>query len=326
MASLVFSFVLTIPRAEAKFFDIFEKILGKNEEAGTFSQTSLQTLPLLAAPLSSNLFSGTGGGDISTVQDSAVLPMTGPLGSMADIDGQRSDAISLYVVREGDTLSGIASLFDVNANTIRLANELKGRIISPGQILVILPVSGIQYTVKKGDTLEGIAKKFNGDVSEILSFNDLGQGVALEPGTVLIIPNGEVATNEIPQKSTKKSSSPRPSYKGYYIRPIAGGVRTQGVHGYNAVDLASACGTPVVAAASGDVLVSKTSGWNSGYGNYVVISHGNGTQTLYAHLKVVLVGSGWYVSQGQLVGYMGTTGLSTGCHVHFEVRGARNPF
>lgn len=323
---MLFSLVLTIPQAEAKFFDIFEKFLGRNEEASAADSISSQTLAILSAPLSSNLFNGIGGGDISTVQDSAVLPMTGPLGSMADIESQRSDAISLYVVRGGDSLSGIANLFGVTTNTIRLANNLKGGLISPGQILIILPVSGVQYTVKKGDTIQGIAKKFNGDVSEILSFNDMGQGVALAEGAVLIIPNGEAVVNEVPGKPLQKTSPPKPSYKGYYARPIAGGIRTQGIHGYNGVDLASACGAPILASAAGDVLIAKTSGWNSGYGEYVVVSHPNGTQTLYAHLKLVLVGPGWHVEQGQLLGYMGSTGLSTGCHVHFEVRGARNPF
>ena len=116
-----------------------------------------------------------------------------------------------------------------------------------------------------------------------------------------------------------------PSYEGYYIRPIYGGYKSQGLHGYNGVDLAGPLGTPVVAAASGDVIISRQGGWNGGYGNYIVIQHDNGTQTLYGHLRSNVAEVGWHVTQGQLIGYLGNTGRSTGAHLHFEVRGAKNP-
>jgi murein DD-endopeptidase MepM/ murein hydrolase activator NlpD len=103
-------------------------------------------------------------------------------------------------------------------------------------------------------------------------------------------------------------------------------MRTQGIHGYNAVDLAAAHASPVRAAAAGEVIVSKSSGWNGGYGNYIVVRHGNGTQTLYAHLSSNVVGVGAFVAAGERIGYMGSTGRSTGTHLHFEVRGATNPF
>ena len=103
-------------------------------------------------------------------------------------------------------------------------------------------------------------------------------------------------------------------------------VKTQGLHGYNGIDLAAPTGTPVLASASGDVIVSRGYGWNGGYGNYIVIKHPNGTQTLYAHLNEVIVSSSWHVVQGQIIGYVGATGKSTGPHLHFEVRGAKNPF
>lgn len=289
-------------------------------------QANSQVMLVLSAPQNFNPLAGRGGGEISIIQDSALLPVSGPLGSIADIEEQKTtDSISLYVVREGDTISEIAELFGVSANTIRWANELKrGSLITPGQVLVILPVSGIQYTAKKGDTLKSIAKKFGGEPQEIADFNGLALESVLEAGTSLIIPNGEAevpVSTIVPKKSTGVAVG-----RGYYVRPFAGGVRTQGIHGYNGVDLASACGTPIRAAASGNVILAKSSGWNAGYGQYVIISHANGTQTLYSHLLGVEVANGWRVAQGQIIGYMGSTGLSTGCHVHFEVRGARNPF
>ena len=110
------------------------------------------------------------------------------------------------------------------------------------------------------------------------------------------------------------------------MRPIAGGHRSQGIHGHNGVDLAASVGTPIYASAAGTVIISKTGGYNGGYGNYIVIRHDNGTQTLYAHNTENYVGVGETVSQGQTIGTVGSTGRSTGAHVHFEVRGAKNPF
>ena len=103
--------------------------------------------------------------------------------------------------------------------------------------------------------------------------------------------------------------------------------QTQNIHGYNAVDLAAPTGTPIMAAADGTVIVAKSGGWNGGYGSYVVIQHGNGSQTLYAHMSKVAAYDGESVVQGQVIGYVGETGDATGPHVHFEIRdGIRNPF
>ncbi|MBI2609793.1 M23 family metallopeptidase [Candidatus Giovannonibacteria bacterium] len=327
------SFSIMSP-AEANFFDFLGRLMGDSQTESKTSSTNSQLLPLLNAPLNQNLLARTGGSDIATVQNSALLSRTGPLGSIADVEEQQSESISVYVVREGDSLSSIAELYGVSVNTVLWANDLnKGSYIQPGQVLVILPVSGIQYTVKKGDTLKSIAKKFKGDQTEILAFNSFSSEEDLVAGVSIIIPSGEVETEEPQKKSSSPSSSgsaPKkssgPNYAGYYIRPLIGGVKTQGIHGTNGVDLASSCGTPLLASATGDVIISKLAGWNGGYGKYVVISHPNGTQTLYGHMQGIIVSSGAHVVQGQAIGYLGTSGNSTGCHVHFEIRGARNPF
>ena len=177
--------------------------------------------------------------------------------------------------------------------------------------------------------MKSIAKKLGSDADEIIRFNDLPASGQLAEGQTIIVPNGEIA----PAPSTKPGSKSNPVhgangpyYAGYYLRPVADGRKSQGLHGYNGVDLADSCGTPVMASASGDVIISREGGWNGGYGNYVVISHSNGTQTLYSHLSSNIVSAGWHVVKGQVIGYIGSTGKSTGCHVHFEVRGAKNPF
>lgn len=299
------------------------------EQSQVLSEFSAQNIPLLASNYVSDIkAAGQGGGDITVVGGNALLSVAGPLGSLADVENElnRSTTISIYVVREGDTLSEIAKMFDVSVNTIIWSNDIKrGNIIQPGQTLLILPVSGLQYTVKKGDTITSIAKKYKGDADEILAYNNFVSNADLRIGKTLIIPNGELDMPAVTYSGGVVRGG-GPSYAGYYLRPISGGRKSQGLHGYNGVDLATSCGAPVVASASGNILVARPYGWNGGYGEYVVISHNNGTQTLYAHLGSIIVGSGWSVVQGQVIGYVGSTGLSTGCHVHFEVRGAANLF
>lgn len=270
-----------------------------------------------------------GGGDVTIVGQSALLAETGPLGTIADIgDKNQQGQISIYVVREGDNLSKIAKMFNVSVNTILWVNNIgRDDPLKVGQTLIILPVSGIRYEVKEGDTIESIAKKWKGDVSEIINFNNLSPNQSLTVGMTIIIPDGEAplpASSYTPSQTPYRGGS-GPNYAGYYIRPVSGR-KTQGLHGYNGVDLAASCGTPIVAAATGDVIMARSGGWNGGYGNFIIIDHSNATQTLYAHMGSNIVGVGWHVVQGQVIGYAGDTGRTTGCHLHFEVRGAQNPF
>lgn len=260
-------------------------------------------------------------GGVALASDEAILA--------GEIRKASSDQISVYVVREGDTISQIAEMFQVSANTIRWANDMTGKsTIHPGQTLVILPVTGIRHVVKKGDTIQSIAKKYGGDASEIISYNGLEKDAVLVVGEEIIVPDGEIATPVVSVSSGSSKSYGGPSYEGYYMRPVKG-VRSQGLHGNNAVDIAAPEGTPIYAAASGEIIISQEGGWNGGYGNYIVIKHSNGTQTLYAHNKSNAVSVGQKVSQGDVIGYVGHTGRTTGPtgnHVHFEVRGAANPF
>ena len=294
-----------------------------------------QTMPLLRSSMASGNKDGAlGGGDVTIIDESALLPEEGPSGAGADIVRPKNSTISIYVVREGDTLSHIAEMFDVTVNTILWANDLKrGQSLKIGQTLTILPITGVRYTVKKGDTLASIAKALHADPGEIMTFNDLVSD-HVAAGDQIIVPNGEIAAPPAPPKKTVARSSGASSagggsatYAGYFMRPLVGGVRTQGVHGYNGVDLGAAQGTPFMASAPGEVIVARSSGWNGGYGQYIVIRHDNGTQTLYAHASEIIVGVGQRVVQGQVIGYVGNTGRSTGPHLHFEIRGGpRNPF
>jgi murein DD-endopeptidase MepM/ murein hydrolase activator NlpD len=221
-------------------------------------------------------------------------------------------------------------MFDVSINTIKWANDLKNGVIHEGDVLVILPVNGLRYTVQKGDTLPSVAKKYKADQAEIAEYNSLDSGSALAVGDVIIIPGGEVAV-VAPASKPKSSTTPLrgtggPSIASYYAWPVDGGVVTQGLHGYNGIDIGAPNGTSIFAAAEGTILIARQGGYNGGYGSYVVIQHDNGTQTLYAHMSVVAAVPGAYVAQGAIIGKVGSTGKSTGNHLHFEVRGAQNPF
>ena len=178
--------------------------------------------------------------------------------------------------------------------------------------------------MKKGDTLKAIATKYHGDVDDIIAYNRLADASDIAPGATIVIPGGEVVA--APAKKKPVGSAGGSIASGYFKHPLPGSVRTQGIHGYNGVDLGAPIGTPILAAASGNVILSRVGGYNGGYGNYVVIKHPNGTQTLYAHMSSNAVSVGDYVAQGQTVGRVGSTGRSTGAHLHFEVRGAKNPF
>jgi LysM repeat protein len=290
-----------------------------------------QTIPLLRAAINLDPDPDKGGADINTVEDKALIAESGLGGSFVEIEEKKNNKISVYEVKEGDTLSQIASMFEVSVNTIRWANDFDGPI-RPGQQLVILPITGLKHVVKSGGTVKDIAEIYGGDAREIALFNGIPEDKYLEKGELVIVPDAvkeahSHSSSAIVHSHSKSSSSGGGS--SWLIRPIDGGYKSQGIHGYNAVDLAAKSGTPIYAAAAGKVIVAKHSGWNGGYGLYIVIEHSNGVQTLYSHNSRNNVKVGQWVEQGQKIAEVGNTGRTigpTGNHLHFEVRGATNPF
>lgn len=298
----------------------------------SYREHNSQTAPLLQAATNLDPNPASGGADLNIIDNKALVAELGVGGGFVEIINRKNDAITIYQVKEGDTISQIADMFEVSVNTIKWANGLD-RPIAPGDQLVILPISGIKHTVKAGGTITDIAKKYNADAKEIALFNGISIETPLTTGQVVIVPNVDLVQEE-PKKSTKTvAKKPTTGTSGssgsssWMIKPVSKGYRSQGIHGYNAVDLAAPVGTPIYAAAGGTVLIAKADGgWNGGYGNYVVIKHSNGAQTLYAHMNTVGVSAGESISQGNQIGSVGNTGKSTGAHLHFEVRGAKNPF
>lgn len=270
----------------------------------------------------------------STVQDDAILMRAAVPHTIMPALRPRAE-ITTYVVKPGDTIFGIAAQFGIKPETIMWANgrfvEDNPDLLRVGQELIILPVDGVYHQVGKGDTIEKIAATFKVDPSVIIEYplNNLdkddpqiqvGQWLIVPGGTKPYVPRRVVAyEGPIPEGANRGTGS--------FGWPASGSV-SQGYWGrHRAIDIGSWEGAPVMAADSGFVVAA---GWDgSGYGRMVLIDHGNGFQTLYAHLKVFYVKVGDSVAKGQKIGEVGTTGNATGPHLHFEVRQngvQRNPF
>lgn len=227
-----------------------------------------------------------------------------------------------HTVVAGDTLYGVAKKYSLSAETIMFANGLEKNpdLLRLGQKLVILPVDGILHTVAQKDTLEKIAKtyKVNPEAIATYGLNQLDpKNPQIAVGQRLLVPGGK---KEIPQVATVyRGTAPKGAKTGTgkMIWPTSGSLSQGYKPLHRALDLARSVGTPIKAADNGYVVVA---GWsNAGYGNYIVVDHGNGVQTLYAHLSRIFVRPGNVVTRGAVIGNMGSTGNSTGPHLHFEV-------
>jgi len=241
-----------------------------------------------------------------------------------------------YIVEAGDSLSSIAYQFGVSVATIMWENKLGLRsVLGLGDKLIIPPITGVTHIVKKGDNLKKIATLYGAKQEDIVGFNHLKEdGTDLKIGEKIMIPGGvkpeerSLATTARVTQSTKvvarpPSSRQSPSASGY-IWPAGSHLITQYYHlRHRALDIAGGpIGTPIYASKAGKVIVSQC-GWNGGYGCYVVLDHGGGIKTYYAHNSRLLVSVGDDVDQGQTISLMGNTGNvrgRTGIHLHFEVR------
>jgi murein DD-endopeptidase MepM/ murein hydrolase activator NlpD len=251
-----------------------------------------------------------------------------------------------YQVKEGDSVYSLAQNFGISPETILYANNLRqNQKLKEGDSLIILPVDGILYQVKEGDNVEKIAKYFGIEKNEILTFNQI-QEDEISIGDIILVPGAKIPSLEETPKGKKGkiklvnekggfqqeqnfASSPLPLS---FVCPLPPCNITQGLHWYNAIDFSNhRCGDPVLAVAAGKVIFAKY-GWNGGGGNTVKILHQNNIITVYGHLQKISVKEGENVYQGQVIGYNGGlpgspgAGISTGCHLHFSVIGAKNPF
>lgn len=294
-----------------------------SEPRSLVPDTNSQRMTLLSSHIAIEIPQAIGGPDAPYIEEATLHPYVGLSSHTVSNVERDGNGISYYIVQKGDTISEIAELFNVSSNTIIWENNLDDTI-SIGQELRILPVTGIRHEVQKGDTISEIAQTYNVKREDITLFNGINE-TQLVVGEKIIVPNG-VERKVVAKSSSRsqRSSSPAPTQtnlgKGYFVRPTSGPVTSGfgprwGSYHYG-IDYGAPTGTPIVAAASGTVLKTTC---GSGYGNCLVLQHGNGMQTLYAHASILYVEAGTKVKQGQKIAAVGSTGRSTGPHLHFEI-------
>lgn len=257
------------------------------------------------------------------------IALTNQGGAMMKIDVSPSGLASTrtqpeeYLVQPGDTLIDIADKFGVSINTILWENKLSVHsVIRPGQKLIILPITGISHKIKKGENVERLAKKYGVTTEEIISFNGLTTGQVLNLDQLLIIPGGVPVAPPLPAVIKKPAPvqvvyPPVPSGPGMFWPAAATRISQYFSWRHPGLDIAGPRGTPVYAADDGIVtLVEKR---RTGYGWQILINHENGFKTRYAHHSQILVVSGQRVKKGEMIALIGSTGRSSGSHLHFEI-------
>lgn len=256
-------------------------------------------------------------------------------------DRVRTEVVT-YTIQSGDTIFGIALKFGVSPETIVWSNQEvlwdAPWLIKPGLELYIIPVNGVLHTVRAQETVASIALDYGVDPDAVYNeWNELQRGVALREGQLLVVAGaqGEEVDWEPPPISPSAGAAGAsygicsgvgvsgPGGNGWFVLPT-GSARVSGWYFHDprnpthiGLDYGCRLGDPIYASDNGVVTIA---GWNGGYGILVELNHGNGFITRYAHLSELLVGCGTPVYQGQVVGYCGSTGYSTGSHLHFEIR------
>jgi len=285
---------------------------------GVLSSTSVISGSYPGIPANPLVASSTEGTAQIEVISSTITPLT-------VISEKPRDKIVEYEVVEGNTISSIAQEWGVSEESILWANDLtQNGKIKPGQKLDILPVSGVAHDVQSGDTIYSIAKKYRANAQAILDFpfNDVGDDFHLSTGQMLIIPDGTPPEKpkSIPTQYLARENIPVADLgSGKFGWPASGDLSQYFSWYHPAIDVSNLGGGPIHASDAGTVVVA---GWpdSSGYGNRVEIDHGNGFRTLYAHLASIYVTPGRRVARGEVIGAMGSTGRSSGVHVHLEIR------
>lgn len=239
------------------------------------------------------------------------------------ISDKPRDRVIDYLVQSGDTVSGVAQKFGISADTIRWANNLdKQDRLKPGQTIKILPVAGIAHTVRPGDNIYAIARRYSAEPQAIVDFpfniftND--ETFELAVGQIIIVPDG-VPPKEAPPAVARRRTPDAGTVvaSGVFVWPASGELSQRFVWYHRGLDIANKNSPDVLAADGGTIVFAGCSG--GGYGCHVIIDHGNGYTTLYGHFSQVYVNEGQRVARGNPIGRMGSSGRSTGVHLHFEV-------
>lgn len=254
---------------------------------------------------------------------SAVLSSFDEQDTQTQISEKPRDQVINYKIEAGDTLAGVADKFGISVDTVKWANpKIIGDKLSIGQELGIPPVTGLVIKVSKGESIYSIAKKYKTEPQNILNypFNDFGDldTFALVAGQTLVIPDGVMPEAKPVYSPQLIAQVGKETGSGQFIWPSQGLITQRPVSYHMAVDIANNTLPPVAAADSGTVILVERQRY--GYGWHVIIDHQNGYQTLYAHMSDIYVSTGQTVSKGATIGKVGSTGRSSGPHLHFEIR------
>jgi murein DD-endopeptidase MepM/ murein hydrolase activator NlpD len=280
--------------------------------------------PVLGEHTVTTLTSNRGGGNRLVNSSTGIALFQAPVPHTTIAERDRMQVIT-YTVQPNDNVWAIAQGFELQAETILWANpalEKSPDLLRVGQKLLVPPVNGIYYTVQGGDTVEKLAKKYKTTVEKIVSFegNELEEPYTLVAGQKIMLVDGRKAVpkpNYYPMTSVGSAPKGAAQGSGRFAWPTRGMLTQKFWSGHLGIDIANRTGTPVYAADGGYVVMAGRDTW--GYGNQVVIDHGNGFKTRYAHLQTILVKAGQSVDKNQKIGTMGSSGRSTGPHLHFEV-------
>lgn len=280
---------------------------------------------------------------LSTLEGNAIVaPLQPVVGDDAEEKPDTKDSKVLdthakpfiYTVEDGDTIAGIASKFGISTNTVLWANGLDGSdIIKSGDHITILPTTGVLHTVASGDTVSEIANQYEAKPEQVIAYNSLGEDGKLVIGQKIIVPEGYIAPRSVPRTVPSNTRIARdvvddePTPPPHDSTEVAGNgftwpTTTKHISqyfkwGHTGIDIDNRSRPSVFAANAGTV---EFTGWLGGYGNLIIVNHGGGLTTYYAHLDKFYVSPGQKVAKGAAIGKMGSTGRSTGPHVHFEVR------
>lgn len=275
----------------------------------------------LAAAAAATEPPGGSEGDFYEDDETSMILQDGALLSPMLPTGPNRRTPETYAVVAGDTIAGIAARFGVSIDTVLWANKLSVRsVIRPGNTLTIPPVSGILHTVVRNDTIAKIAQRYRVKPEDVVAWNQLANASDLRLGETLVIPGGRMPAPPAPVQTSRTVLIPSrqtPNSSGL-IWPSACRRITQGFSWrHTGLDIACGKGNALRAVADGIVIIA---GWNrGGYGYQVVIDHGDGRRTRYAHASQLNAKVGDEVRQGDVVALEGTTGRSTGPHNHFEL-------
>ena len=223
-----------------------------------------------------------------------------------------------YIIEEGDNLTVISRKIGANLDTLVSVNKISNaNRLRPGQKIIVPNRNGLLYTMKKGESLEDVTERYDVSLKRVLTFNKISDTADIEAGDDIFLPGAKYTLDERIDKFGQMFSLPTTitrisSVFGYRVHPITG-VRTK----HMGVDIPGRLNTPVYAARKGKVIFA---GYSGGYGNLVIVRHDKGYTTYYGHLNSITTKAGANVGVGVMIGRMGSTGRSTGSHLHFEVR------